>query len=190
MAAVASGIPSSQNAVKEKCNYLDDSWKKGSKGSARKWACFIQKATANVSCYVWIYCCDRWKVHVVQLLYSKYVVKLPEEKEYVSRTVHCIFCAMHTSVRIPSIGSFCTCRHRMALLSHFLSHTWVVTTVWCKPISKEWWTAMKNGLFGEVWWKDNFRMMQDTSTCYAATYTRTWQRRWLVSEIQWVLSSM
>ena len=59
-----------------------------------------------------------------------------------------------------SSGRFC--RYKMALLSHYVAHAWVVRTVWCKPVSKEWWTAVKNGLFGDEWWKDNFRMTRDT----------------------------
>ena len=37
-----------------------------------------------------------------------------------------------------------------------------IRTIWCKPASNEWWTAVKNNFFGEEWWKENLRMSRTT----------------------------
>ena len=50
----------------------------------------------------------------------------------------------------------------MPLLSLLIAHTQVIRRVWCKPVSREWWAAVKNALFGEEWWKANVRVTQDT----------------------------
>ena len=38
----------------------------------------------------------------------------------------------------------------------------VPRTVWCAPKISGLWNAVKNGLFGEVWWKENLRMAKST----------------------------
>ena len=35
-------------------------------------------------------------------------------------------------------------------------------TVWKNPANSRWWNAVKNGLFGEIWWKENLRMTRET----------------------------
>ena len=34
--------------------------------------------------------------------------------------------------------------------------------MWCTHKSKEWWNAVRGGLFGEAWWKENLRMTKFT----------------------------
>lgn len=34
--------------------------------------------------------------------------------------------------------------------------------MWCKPRSRHWWEAVRSGVFGSEWWKENLRMSQDT----------------------------
>ena len=34
--------------------------------------------------------------------------------------------------------------------------------VWCRPHSRHWWEAVKSGVFGSEWWKENLCMSQDT----------------------------
>ena len=50
----------------------------------------------------------------------------------------------------------------MAVAAYTATQRRVIRTVWCKPVSRGWWEAVNNGLFGENWWKENFRMIQDT----------------------------
>ena len=50
----------------------------------------------------------------------------------------------------------------MAVAAYAATRKRVIRTVWCKPVCRGWWEAVKNGLFGEDWWKENFRMTQDT----------------------------
>ena len=50
----------------------------------------------------------------------------------------------------------------MAVAARLVIQKRINRTVWCKPVSRGWWEAVTNGLFGEEWWKENFRMTQDT----------------------------
>ena len=56
----------------------------------------------------------------------------------------------------------CLPRYRMAVAACIAIQKQVNRTVWCKPRTRGWWETVTNGLFGEEWWKENFRMTEDT----------------------------
>ena len=41
-------------------------------------------------------------------------------------------------------------------------HPRVSRRIWCTHRSKEWWNAVKSGLYGDMWWKQNLRMNKST----------------------------
>ena len=56
----------------------------------------------------------------------------------------------------------CLPRYRMAVAAYTATQRQLIRTVRCKPVSRGWWEAVNYGLFGENWWKENFRITQDT----------------------------
>ena len=45
-----------------------------------------------------------------------------------------------------------------------------------------WWIAVKNGLFGEIWWKDNLRMTRETFVVLCDSLRVHIEKRLLVLE--------
>ncbi|XP_062523298.1 uncharacterized protein LOC134197960 [Corticium candelabrum] len=54
-------------------------------------------------------------------------------------------------------------RRRMLIATLMITCTTVHPRAqWCKPRSRHWWQTVRNGSLGEEWWRQNFRMKQET----------------------------
>ena len=59
-------------------------------------------------------------------------------------------------------GSFTLLRKYILCTTYMYYKVPISRRVWCKPKSKAYWEAAKQGVFGDVWWYENLRLTRST----------------------------